>query len=413
VKTKGAPFTAGVLLVLVAVALVAGGVGFYVGSTQHTGEVVGPSLPDVIKIGVLLPLSGDLAEIGEKMRNGALLAAEEINAAGGIAGRKVQLVIRDTQTNPTVTVEAFNELVNVEGVKVVVGPAISPAVLSVAPIANDKGVVVISPSATAPTISDPSNDPNNFVFRVVGSDALQGEAMAEIANEMGFERAVCVVINNDYGVGLANVISEKFAGEVVMVIKYDPKAASYRAEVSEIKSANPDVVFFVAFVESGSKFLKDARVEGLNVKWISSEGIADVAMFSDPEVAEYMASVEMVGTKPHSPTGSPTYMAFAEKYKERFGEEPGLYSDYAYDAVKLAALAIAFAGEYSGEAIRDALFVVSQSFVGATGIKPFNDYGDVPQEYDVWKVVSEDGEYQIATVGYWSPGMGIRWASEH
>ncbi|RLE50169.1 MAG: hypothetical protein DRJ21_01890 [Candidatus Methanomethylicota archaeon] len=412
-KFKGVSLSASLLVLVVVVAIVSGAAGFYVGSFQKPAKPAGPELPGVIKIGVLLPLSGDLAEIGEKMKNGAVLAAEEINNAGGISGRKIQLVIRDTQTNPAVAVEAFNELVNVEGVKVVVGPAISPAVLSVAPIANEKKVVVVSPSATAPAISESSNDPGNFVFRVVGSDALQGEAMAEMANSMGFKKAVCLVINNDYGVGLANTIKEKFKGKVLMVVKYDPNALSYRAEISEIKSAKPDVVFFVAFVKSGSKILKDARVEGLNVSWISSEGIADVAMFSDLEVAEYMVKVGMMGTKPRSPIGTPAYKKFAEKYRARFGEDPGLYSDYTYDAVKLVALAVAFAGEYSGEAIRDALFMVSQNYVGVTGPKSFNEYGDVPQEYDVWKVVYVNGEYKFEIVGQWTPMTGFKWASEH
>lgn len=405
---------------IIIVAIVAASGGYYTGLSQGITEAqpTGPTLPETIKIGVLLPLSGDLGAVGQKMLKGAQLAVEQINKAGGIAGRPVELVVGDTETNPEKAASEAQRLINVEGVKVIIGAAASPSTLAVAPIANDAEVVVISPSSTSPKISDPESDPDNFVFRVVGSDSLQGMAMAAIANELGYTTAAIVVINNDYGRGLAQVINETFTemgGQILGVIEYNPAAGDYLTDMEQVKAWNPEVVFFVCYPESGSKLLKDARTVGVEAKWIAAEGIVDPSMFEDPEVAEYM--VGMYGTQPHSPAESMFHQMFVQAHIEMFGEEPGIYADYTYDATMLAALAIAYAGDYNGTAIRDALFTVSKFFMGSTGPKPFDQYGDVdvPQDYDIWKVVYEDGEYKFEVVGHWTLGAGgesvITWAS--
>ncbi|MHC1629021.1 MAG: ABC transporter substrate-binding protein [Candidatus Nezhaarchaeales archaeon] len=395
------------IAVIIIIAIIAAAGGYYTGLSQAPPQQpTGPVLPDEIKIGVLLPLSGDLGSIGQKMLRGAQLAVDQINKAGGIAGRKVVLVVGDTKANPEEAVAEAQRLINEEGVKVIIGAATNPSTLAIAPIANERHVVVISPSSTSPEINKPENDPNNFVFRVIGNDGLQGLAMVAIAEELDYKTAVIVAINSDYGRGLADVINRTFTangGQVLGVIYYDPAAGDYLTEMEQIKTLNPDVVFFVGYPESGSKLLKDAKTVGVASKWIAAKNIYNESMFDDPEVAEYM--VGMYGIKPYSPTESVFHRMFVQAHIEKFGVEPGKYAGYTYDATMLAALAIAYAGDYNGTAIRDALFTVSKFFMGSTGPKIFDQYGDVPQDYEIWKVVYENGQYKFEIIGRWTLGI--------
>ncbi|AEF95636.1 ABC transporter substrate-binding protein [Methanotorris igneus] len=359
-----------------------------------------------VKVGVILDQTGDLGPIGEKMLKAAELAKDELDGKE-IDGKKIKVILieRDSQTQPDAAVKAFNDLVNLEGVKIIVGPMTSSETLAIANLANAKKVVVISPSATLAKISSKEVDPNNFIFRTVGSDALQGRALADLATNLGFKKIVILAINNDYGLGMAEEIEKNFKGEA-KTIPYNPNAADYKAEIQQIKEYNPDAVILVGYVESATKLLKDARIAGIKAQWLSSEGIADKAMFKDPEVAEYM--VGMIGTRPYSPKDTETYKKFAEAYKAKFGFEPGLFCDTTYDATKLAILAVAKAESYDGEAIKKALYEVSKDYIGASGKKTFDENGDVPQDYEIWKVVKVDGEYDIKVVGKWSEGQ-ITW----
>jgi len=379
------------LIIIIAIISAAG--GYYSGLSQ---ALPSKTLPSEIKIGVLLPLSGDLSVIGREMLKGAQLAIDQINEAGGIAGRKVVLVVGNTKSDREGAVAEAKRLIDAEGVKVIIGPATNPSTLAVASIVNERHVVLISPSSTSPEISKPENDPGNFVFRVIGSDSLQGLAMAAIAEELGFKSAVIVAMDSDYGRGLADVINRTFTvhgGQVLNVIYYNPVAGDYVHEVEQVKALNPDVIFFVGYRESASRLLKDAKTVGITSKWVATEDVCDESMFNDPEVAEYI--VGMYGVKRYLPVESILHKQFVQAYIEKFGAGPGKYADYTYDATMLASLAIAYAGDYNGTAIRDALFTVSKFFMGTTGPKLFDHYGDVSQDYDVWKVVYEDGRYKF------------------
>ncbi len=372
-----------------------------VAKTEAKEEVKEKTEAETIKIGVLLPLTGALGPVGEKMKMGAELAAKEINEHGGINGKKIELIVEDTQTDPAKAVEAAKKLIDINKVKVIVGAAASSSTLAIADYANKKKVVVISPASTSPKITEAGD----YIFRVVASDALQGKALADLAVEKGYKTAATLVINNDYGIGIEDVFSRAFeekGGKVVQKIRFDTGKGDYRTELEQIRASNPDVIMFVAYPEDAAVILKQAYELGINIPWIAAEGIATEEMFNYPLMKEAMEG--MLLTKPSSPTGSPLYQYFVEQFKKAFNEEPGIYSDYTYDAVFLASMAIAYAG-YDGEKIKDTLYWISRHYKGVTGDKTMDENGDIIyQSYDI--LLAKEGK--LEKVGSWENGQ-ITW----
>ena len=394
------------LIAIIIIAVVAGVVGFYAGQTAgykagyEAAKPAGPTLPDKIKIGSLMCLSGFLGPMGEKIVKGVELAVDEINAHGGIAGRPVELIVEDTATDPKVALEAFKKLVEVDGVQVVIGPMSSPETMAIGEYANERHVVVISPSATATEIT--TKFPDDYIFRTVGSDALQGKALAEIILDKGFSKVATLVLNNPYGIGIEEKAKEVLGDKVILSLRYDPAKMDFRTELSQIKDSGADCVLYVGWYEDGRVMFKQALEMGLdNIQWVAAEGVYGEPMFDVPEAAEFMSRA-VIGTRPIAPTGLVTYEIFAEKFKEKFGEAPSMYVDTAYDATMLAALAIAYAGEYDGAKIKEVLPYVSQSYIGATGHKMFDKNGDqLTQYYEIWKVDKVNGEYKFIGIGTW------------
>ncbi len=350
-----------------------------------------------IKIGVLITYTGGLAQFGEAMANGAKLAAQEINKAGGINGKNITLILEDTGTDPAKAAEAAKKLIDVDNVQVIIGAVSSSETLAVANYSERLKVVLISPSSTAPSLTNAGD----YVFRVVGSDNLQGDAIAQLAMAKNFTKAAALVENNDYGIGLENVFKEKFNGTIVKSIHYEKGKADYRTELDTIKKAVPDVVIYVGYPAEASSILQQTKQLGLKTNWIAAEGIADPGIFQNPEVASQMEG--MLLTKPSSPEQSPEYQNFLKLYRAAYGKDPGIYSDTEFDAVTLAALAIKEAGN-DGEKIKKALPAVSHKYKAVTGDKSFDENGDVPQDYTILEVVNKT----MVPIGSWNPATGIK-----
>ncbi len=365
--------------------------------SKDEGKNVNVTQPgEDIKIGVLITQTGGLGPIGEGMANGAKLAAMEINKQG-INGKKVKLIIEDTGTNPAKAAEAAKKLIEVDKVQVIIGGVASSETLAVAPFANSSRVVLISPSSTAPSVSDAGE----YVFRVIGSDNLQGDAIARLAMAKNFTKAAMLVEDNDYGIGLENVFKAKFKGTVVSSFPYEKGKADYRTELDSIKKDNPDVIIYVGYPAEASTILQQTKQLGLKTKWIAAEGIADPVMFDNKDVAAQMEGMYL--TRPSSPEGNPEYKNFLALYKEAFGKEPGIYSDTEFDATMLAAQAIKEAGN-DGEKIKNALPGVSRRYKAVTGNKTFDENGDVPQDYTILEVRNKT----MVTIGNWSLASGIK-----
>ncbi|GBC69731.1 Leu/Ile/Val-binding protein [archaeon HR01] len=373
----------------------------------QTQTVTAPQLPREVKIGVILPLSGELGPIGIKMLNGAKLAETLINRWGGLSGSTVTVVAEDSLALPDKALDAVKKLVEVDGVQVIAGPATSVEVLTVADYATSRKVPLISMSATAASISRIGGQ---YIFRVVPSDAVQTQALADLIRSQGIRRLATFVVSNDYGIGIEGGVKAQLGDIVVLSIRYDPAKGDYREELSRIKDANVDAILWATWVESGIVAMKQASDLGLtNIRSFGAEGMRDTSFFADAKAAEYLLQTNMMGTSPSAPAETLASKQFVEDYKREFGEEPGLFGDTTYDATMVAALAIARAGVYDGAKIASQIKPAAYHYVGPSGHKMMNESGDaVLATYDIWRVAKRGDEYVIESMGSWDTAAGLK-----
>jgi len=350
----------------------------------------GPAPAETIKIGVLLDLTGDLGPMGVRILNGARLAADEINAAGGVLGKQVELVEEDGATDPATGFDRVKKMVSVDGVEVITGPMITGASLLSIPYADEQDVPLITPSATGIQLSE--EEGTEWFFRTCLRDDAQGMVLADIIEDEGYTKLATIVLDNTYGKGLETAIVERldeveWQGEHVISIHYDEATKDYRTELQQIKDSDPDVVFACTYCDDGIVVFKQALDIGLDeIAWLGCDGNYGSGLFADPKSAEFMEKAFVAATRTVG-AGS-KYDEFSAAYELAYGEAPQVYCDTMYDAVWSAANAIEAAGVYDGEAIRVAL--TELGFEGATGPISFNELGDRTSGlFEIWEVVED------------------------
>lgn len=350
----------------------------------------GPKEAETIKIGCVLELSGPLGHMGEMMLDGARMAVEEINAAGGVLGKQLELLAEDGATDAAIGFDRVKKLVEIDGVQAIVGPMItSTSELSMS-YAKVHKIPLITMSATGIALSEVEG--TEWYFRTCLRDDAQALVLADVVIDNGYTRLATIVLDNTYGIGLETAIVDglEAAGyefEHVASIHYDITKADYRTELGVIRDSNPDVVLAVTYGNDGIIVFKQALEMGLDeIAWLGCDGNYGSALFAEPSSAEFMEKAIVAGTRTVG-LGTP-YEQFVSNYTEKFGASPETYCDTTYDAVWAIAKAIEAAGVYDGEAIKDAL--VDLEFVGATGPISFNELGDrTSGAFEIWEVVKD------------------------
>jgi len=350
----------------------------------------GPAEPETIKIGCLLDTTADLGPMGLRMLNGARLAVEDINAAGGVLGKQVELVEEDGKTDAAAGFDRIKKMVEIDGVQVIAGPMITGASLLSIPYVKEQKVPLISPSATGIALSE--KDGTEWFFRTCLRDDAQGRALADIVMDKGYTELATIVLDNTYGKGLETGLIEGlqdagWQGTHTVSIHYAEGTKDYRTELQQIKDSNPDVVFCCSYCDDGIIVFKQALDMGLDeIAWLGCDGNYGSGLFKELKSAEFMEKALVAGTRTMG-TGS-ACEHFNTAYNDAFGEDPEVYCDTMYDAVWAAAKAIEAAGVYDGDTIRIAL--TELEFDGATGPIAFNELGDrTAGSFEVWEVVED------------------------
>ncbi|NQE46574.1 Chemotactic signal transduction system substrate-binding protein BasB [ANME-1 cluster archaeon GoMg2] len=385
----------------------------------QAGGTVGAA-DDEATIGVLYAYTGDLGTYGEPETNAMKMAVKEVNENGGVLGKRLTLLIKDTKSSDHVAIAKAHELVGLK-VPVIIGTAGSGPCMAIIDYTTSNGVLQISPSVTAAKFTDyPDND---LFFRTCPSDALQGTAMARLAIQQGYKTASTLVIWNTYGIGFEEAFTKKFellGGKVLKSERYDPDTTTFNSEVEKVAAKNPDFVMLCAYPETGSGMLKAAYKKGYmdNIDWLLTEGLMsdDLAdMVGKDDAGNYIIS-GLKGTAPDPRVVGPAYDDFKRNYTDLYGQEPIGYCANAYDAVALVALAMEKAGDVSsGTVIRDSLRDVanlpadikttnigealriireghySVNYLGASGDISFDKDGDVKGSYCEWSI-ADNGE---------------------
>ena len=334
------------------------------------------------KIGVMLPLTGDGAAYGLPEQKGVKIAIEEINAKGGINGRKLEAIYEDSKCNPKDGNAAAQKLVNIDKAKVIVGGACSGETLGASPITEANKVILISPSATNPDITKAGD----FVFRVAPSDAYAGVVASDYAfKDLKAGKAAIISEATDYAQGLRKVFKENFAklgGEIVADETYNPEDTDFRTQVTKVKSANPDVIYLVPQVpQKGLLLVKQIKEAGLKQQQLLT---AEVIIGQRDMIKENAADFEgLIGVEQKFDDKNPKAAALLAKYKQETKEDAQFpqFVSSAYDIVYLLADAIGKNG-YDSEKVRDYLYAV-KDYDGAVGKVTIDENGDPIMDYSV------------------------------
>lgn len=347
-------------------------------STKQTTE---------IKIGAILPLTGDAAFYGESIKNGLDLAAKQINSHGGIKGANVHLIYEDSRALPAEGVSAFQKLVSIGGVKAIIGDAVSSVTLAFAPLADKQKIIVMSPLSSAPAISEAGD----FIFRNVPSDLVNGKSAADfLIRDKGMRKFGVLFVNNDFGLGLKDAFAQRTAqlgGEVVATEAYDPGSSDFRTQLTKIASANPEAVFIVGYSEL-AQALVQAKEMKMTCTFIGTGLMEDPTILKNARDAANGVFFTQLGYDPTSKDSA--VMKFVDGYKREFGVEPNIIAAYGYDALMVLSFAMN-KSNLSPDDIKEQLYAV-KNYSGVTGEISFDSNGDVTQPMGVKKI--ENGKFE-------------------
>ncbi len=345
---------------------------------------------DNIKIGAILPLTGDSASWGEQGRWGIESAVREVNESGGIDGKQVEVIFEDSQAIPRVAVTAFGKLSQVDKVQAVIGDIVSATTLAMAPLAEERGVVLIAPTASAPAITKAGK----YIFRVWPSDHLEGKAAADWARSQGYKRAAVLHIANDYGAGLAEAFRvnyESGGGKVVFTQSYPQDQTDFRSNLTRVKAELPNLVYVIGYYKHLALALKQAKEMGIDTVFLGPTAVESPDLLKIAgDAAEGLVYLTIVDFDPADP--SERQRQFINKFKAAYGKEPDWASSHAYDAT-LVVLETMKSGARTGEEIRAAIDT-RRVFEGVTGTIRFDENGDVVDKRVVIKTV-KNGKFTV------------------
>ncbi|MBW3621778.1 MAG: ABC transporter substrate-binding protein [Armatimonadetes bacterium] len=326
-----------------------------------------------IPIGEYNGLTGETAGFGKTTHNGIVLAVEEINAAGGINGRKLKLFTLDDESKPEKVPPVVTKLITQNDVVAVLGEVASSRTIAAAPVVDRYGVPMISPSSTNTAVTvTPNGNIRDYVFRVCYIDPFQGEAMAKFLHDTkGLKRvAIFRNIKEDYSKGLADAFMKTFTekgGTITTDKSYSTGDRDFRAQLTAIKASNPQAVFVPGYYSEVGLIARQAKEIGLNAPLAGGDG------WDDPSIANLPAIQGSYITNHYSmDSKDPRSANFVAAYKKRFGQAPNALSALGYDATKLLADAMKRAKSLNGGDLRDAI-AETKNFPGVTGDITIND----------------------------------------
>ncbi len=381
---------------------------------------------DGLKLGALLPVTGDLSSIGQNMPEAVKLAIDEVNACGGVNDQPVILVTEDSQTDPSAGASAMTKLAEVDKVAGVVGAFASSVSSAAVTIATKNNVMLVSPGSTSPVFTEQAKngDFKGYWARTAPPDTYQAQALAALASKKGFQKVGTVVINNDYGVGFEREFVSAFEKEGGKItdkdkpVRYDPKAATLDSEAAASFANQPDAVAAVLYAETGTVLLQAAYKQGL------TEGVT--VLLTDGVYSEDF--VKQVGRTPDGKsilTGAlgtvpgadgEALAGFTTKWKDKTGKDVTAFVPHSWDATVLLMLAAEAADANTGEGIQSKIREVANApgvevtdpceamdlvrngeeinYQGASGNVDIDENGDVIGSYDVW-TVKDDGTTEV------------------
>lgn len=321
-----------------------------------------------IKLGVAQAISGPAAKYGNAIKNGMVLAAEEINSKGGIAGNKLQLVIEDEQGKKEEAINVYKKLIVQDKVLAILGPTLSNSAFAANPIANQMKTVVFGTSNTADGITDIGS--YSFRNSIMEADVLPVTVAAAV-KKFGIKKVAVIYGNDDAftknGYEVFKKVLEKQKITVTTTETYAKGDVDFRAQLTKIKASNPDAIVASSLVEEAANILLQARQLGLKVPVIGGNGFNSPKLF---EIAKDAADNIVIGSPWSIEMASPINKALVSNYTKKFSVEPDQFAAQGYDAVYIVADAlkrVKLSGNISKDREALRLALPSTKIEGATG----------------------------------------------
>jgi len=354
------------------------------------GGTSGQGASEEILVGEFSSLTGGTATFGQSTHNGITLAFDEINASGGVLGKKLKVLVEDDQSKPEEAATAVQKLISQNRVVAVLGEVASSRTLAAAPIAQSNKVPLISPSSTNPKVTEIGD----YIFRVCFIDPFQGAVMAKFAaNSLKLKKvAILYDVRNDYSVGLRNFFSETYkglGGEIIGEQVFSEGDSDFRAQLTQLKSLKPEAIYVPGYYTEAGTISRQARELGITVPLMGGDG------WDSPKLTEIGGqAIEGSYLSNHYSVDdpSPAIQKFVGDYKARFGATPDALAALGYDAAKVLADAFKRAGTTEGPKVRDAI-AQTKGFVGVTGSISIDDKRNAVKPAVVLKVVNGKFQY--------------------
>ena len=341
---------------------------------------------DTVAIGAIFPLSGPVAFYGNESRDGGLLAIEEINAAGGLLGKKIVLISEDDEGDAEKTVNAFTKLTTRDKVSIIFGSSTSGPTQALSIRAQSSKVVVMSPSATAIDVTKAGD----YIFRACFIDPFQGVVGADFAYDSLKSRRAAVLYDAgaDYNTGLADAFKNQFkalGGQIAADEAYQTGDVDFNAQVTRIRAVNPDVVYLPNYYNDVMLQAKQLRTQGINCALVGGDGWDSIIDNAGDEMLNGYWSSGFA-----EDTTDAKGAAFVRAFQARFNRPASQFAALGYDTMMLVADGIKSAGTFDAPAVKDAMAKLNGSYV--TGNIRFDADRNPIKGAAILEIVRKDGK---------------------
>lgn len=388
----------------------------------------GPTLPseaiEPVILGAVLPLTGGgLEGDGPFYRDAMLLAVREINAAGGVlGGRRIELIVGDSEDNPVTAAAEAQRLIDAGAVAILGDASSSGSIRIYEDVTGPMRIPQISCTSTSTSLTNANRDlpaADRFFFRTAPPDQLQATAVVQVATDVATCTSPALLYQNDeYGGPLHDLIEQAFAGRgttLVASVPFEPGASSFTTEIGMVRAAMPDCIVLLTYPPDAGDILRawDLATPAMPVTWVGTDALYTSTLVRE---AGNMSLIDgFVGTAPSTTPMLSEFTDFEDRLRSVYGTNAQPFQSNCYDAAAILMLAIAQAGSTDGEAIRDALYLLQSgtevspgalaeglariqddrtiNYEGASGSVDFDEFGDVVSAYVVW-------EYSASTMSF-------------
>jgi branched-chain amino acid transport system substrate-binding protein len=353
--------------------------------------LAGTSAQETIKIGEFASLTGKEASFGQSSHNGTALAFEEINAAGGVLGKKIELIYEDDQSKAGQASTAVQKLLANDKVIAILGEVASSRSFEAAPICQSNKIPMITPASTNPEVTEKGD----YIFRVCFTDSFQGTLLANYAlkNLKVKKAAILIDTKSDYSVGLAQNFKQAFTaggGAIVVERNYSGGDKDFRAQLTAIKSSQPEAVCVPGYYTDVGLIIRQARQVGIKVPLFGGDG------WESPNTAQIAGSAiagTFFSTHYSAEETRPAVQEFVKRYKAKYNAVPDAMAALGYDSALILADAIKRAGTTESGRLREAI-AATKDFSAVTGQITLDEHRNARKSAVILKAEGNTFRYQ-------------------